>query len=86
MDNIALLNLFLSSEDIRITQDGQQTRLTRDIEESLLELTEEAQDQIGEVEELEVVNKLAIKHIKKLESMLDKRNATYKNWDDTLNS
>lgn len=88
--NIDLIRmLYLESHGIKVINKYGDTRLVDDILSALTEFIDEHDGVLGDTEELEESLEIKeneikemIKHINKLERMLNSRNVNYKNWEE----
>lgn len=78
-------------KDIRLKSVSGDTRLEQDIENALhsiemhnMDLADEIYELEDELEESKAENKVMLKHIKKLERMLEKRNVKFKGIEEEI--
>lgn len=77
-----LIQMLLNNEDILIIHTNDNDRLVGDIQGALNDYLYEQEDQKEHLEYYEDENKEMMKHINKLEKMLDNRKINYKRWND----
>jgi len=86
MSDLDLVESILEDDNIEIIHKYGDDRYVQDIEVGLNSILEEYIDYKESDKETKEEKDLMLKHINKLEKMLDRRSVTYKTWEDVQDS